>query len=150
MDYRDEIKQAQLDRLFSIEYSTSNLTKSKDGNWVEKSGEDIVKSLSGDLDFNKSLLSSQTKVMSYLVDKLNIKPNKLNKLEKSEDSLLTYSYSQIYNENGGDNEGAKLMRKYNKVAKEYLEKSIFVDKLSSIIKNIDETKTFKFPTKKEI
>ena len=146
MNYHDEIKQAQLERILSIAYSTTELIKANEENCVEKIGSDIIKSLTNELESNKSIIESEIMVMEGLMKKLGIKPSKQTKLEKSEDSLLTYAYSQIYNEDGQDNEGGKLMRQYNKLAKNYLIKSEFSEKLESVINRIDSEKTFKIPS----
>jgi len=163
MGVDQEIKQANLERIKSIEYMCIEKSMSddvgygvKEGNnqfsglSISKSGEEIKNKLSYELErVSKENQDNYTKMIVLVkqIAEAPIKESTNYQVRNWKGKIqvpLTYCYSQIYDEsNQSDHQNAKLMREYNNLANECVSNSIEEKKLGTIINALDDKKKYK-------
>lgn len=137
MQYLDEIRQHQIDKINSIEFCVKNNVA--DGEIVK--GEQISGSLSEEHQNLKESIQKKKKAIDLIKSKTCIIPN-----GKYADGLGKYTPDQIYKADGSDGEFSSIMRTSNKLSKSVMENVLQYTKLDNILKSINPESEYKIPT----
>jgi hypothetical protein len=167
MGVNEEIRQANLERIKSIEFQfleksitndlqygiKTSVSESKgfdSGLSISKTGEEIKQKLQLELNRLSAIKAEDFTKMNILAKNIGVSPIKEIDSYRSQDWKgkvqipLIYCYSQIYDEaNRSDVAEAKQMRMYNELARGHFDKSIEERKLNTIINAIDDKKKYR-------
>ena len=167
MGVNEEIRQANLERMKSIEYQFMEKSMSDDlqygirviskespisdsGILISNDGQEIKQKLQVELSNISSIKQKAYGNLSDLSKEIGFSPIKEPDTYRAKDWKgkimipLIYCYSQMYDEiSKTDVPEAKMMRQYNNTAREFFDKSIEEKKVNTIINAIDDKKKYK-------
>jgi uncharacterized protein Veg len=156
MNFQDEIRQKNLERVNSIYYQfieddlkKSLSTSTTFGESKDILGKDIIKSLNSELENKEIDLNVEKNKIQKSINGIGILPNCYPENYISENwkgqidvPFNMYSYSQIYSEG---NDKANMMKSFNDSLKSFISDTINNKKLEIVISHIPEDKNYNLP-----